>query len=138
MKILVDSCAWSLLLRRKSTSAASRDEQLIVATLKEAIRDGQVLIVGPIRQEVLSGIKELAQFDKLRSALRAFEDEPLTTFHFEEAARLYNYCRSHGVECGSTDIVICVVAIERQCEVLTYDKGLKRCMDVLRAESVMK
>lgn len=138
MKLLVDSCAWSLLLRRRGRSTTSDDEQLILTSLQEAIRDGRVLIIGPIRQEVLSGIKELAQFDKLRTALGAFEDETLTAYHFEEAARLYNHCRSLGVECGSTDILICEVAIQKQCGILTYDIGLKRCMDVLRTENVMK
>jgi predicted nucleic acid-binding protein len=95
-------------------------------------------IASPIRQEVLSGIKVPAQFDKVRMALEAFEDEPLSNFHFEEAARLFNLCRSRGVECGSTDILICAVAIQRQCGILTYDHGLKRCIDVLRAAGIMK
>ena len=46
------------------------------------------------------------------AALEAFRDEPITTHHYEEAARLFNLCRSHGVECGSIDILICAVAVE--------------------------
>lgn len=95
-------------------------------------------MIGPIRQEILSGIQVAAQFDKLRTALEPFEDEPLTTRHFEEAARLYNLCRSRGVECGSTDILICAVAIERQCGILTFDRGLERCIEALRAAGIMK
>lgn len=138
MKLLADSCAWPLLLRRRTGILLSGDEQLILSSLEEAIRDGQVVIIGPIRQEVLSGIKDAAQFDKVRMALEAFEDESLSTFHFEEAARLFNLCRGRGVECGCTDILICAVAIERQCGILTYDRGLKRCIEVLRAAGIMK
>jgi predicted nucleic acid-binding protein len=137
VKVLADSCAWSLLFRRKSRAALSGDEQFVLASLKEAIRDSRVGIVGAIRQEVLSGIKEFAQFEKLRTALQAFPDEPLTTLHFEEAARLFNLCRSCGIECGSTDILICAVAVQMQYDILTYDKGLKRCIQLLRTLAIL-
>lgn len=116
----------------------SRDEQFTVASLKEAIQDGRVAMIGPIRQEVLSGIKTAAQFEKLRTALMAFPDVPLTAHYFEEAARLSNFCRNHGVECGSTEILICAVAAELRYGILTYDKGLQRCIQLLRTEGVLR
>lgn len=136
MKVLADSCAWSLLMRRRKGTVISGDEQLVLASLTEAIKDGRVAIIGPIRREVLSGIKYLVQFEKLRFALEAFPDEPLTTPHYEEAARLYNLCRSRGVECGSTDILICAVAVRMQWTILTCDVRLKRCIQILRAEGL--
>ena len=138
MKVLADSCAWSLLLRRRRGTALSADEQRVHASLMRAITDGHVAIAGPIRQEVLSGIKDPAQFEKLRVALEAFPDEPLRTHHFEEAARLYNLCRSRGVVCGSTDILICAIAVRMQWTILTCDAGLKRCIEVLRAEGLIR
>jgi len=138
VKVLVDTCAWSLLLRRRARAALGSDEQFILASLKEAIRDSRVALIGPIRQEVLSGIKAQAQFEKLRNALAAFADETLTTHHFEEAARLFNLCRSRGVECGATDILICAIAVQMRYDILTYDQGLKRCMKVLRAEGLLR
>lgn len=137
MKVLVDTCAWSLLLRRKKKIAMSGDEQLILASFTEAIKEGRVAMIGPIRQEVLSGIRDLAQFEKLRTALTAFPDEDLTTPHYEEAARLFNICRSRGVGCGSTDILMCVVASQKRWAILTYDQGLIRCIEVLRSAGVM-
>lgn len=136
MKVLVDSCVWSLALRRRSRTQLSSEETLICDSLDEAILDGRVAIIGPVRQEVLSGIKDLAQFAKLRSALGAFRDEPLTTFHFEEAARLFNLCRARGVECGATDILICMIAAEKSWSILTNDLGLTRCIRTLRAEGI--
>lgn len=138
MRVLVDTCAWSLLLRRKNKTDLSEEEKSLLASLTEAIKDGRVAIIGPIRQEVLSGIKELAQFEKLRAALAAFRDESLTSLHFEDAARLFNLCRNHGVECGSTDILICTVAIQKHSPLLTNDGGIKRCIDVLKAEGLMQ
>ena len=138
MKVMVDSCAWSLLLRRRKKAAISNNEEVILSSLVEAIQEGRVAIIGPIRQEVLSGIQDLIQFEKLRSALELFPDEELQATHHEEAARLFNLCRSRGVECGSTDILICAVASERQYGILTYDRGLKRCMEVLKAEGLIQ
>jgi hypothetical protein len=138
MKVLVDACAWSLLLRRKKRTAMSAKQQFTLKALTEAILDGRVAIVGPIRQEVLSGIQDLAQFEKLRVALEAFPDERLTTAHYEEAARLFNLCRSRGVECGSIDILICAVAVQMQLDILTYDQGLERCIQVLRSEGLIR
>jgi predicted nucleic acid-binding protein len=137
VKVLADTCAWSLLLRRKSKTELSEEEQSLVASLTEAIRDGRVVIIGPIRQEVLSGIKDLAQFEKLRAALAAFRHESLTSLHFEDAARLFNLCRNHGVTCGSTDILICTVAIQKHWTLLTNDGGIKRCIAVLQAEGLL-
>lgn len=138
MKVLADSCAWSLLLRRKSRAAMNGDEQFVLASLKEAILDSRVVLIGPIRQAVLSGIKELVQFGKLRAALAAFPDESLATQDYEEAARLFNLCRSRGVECGSIDILICAVAVKMHYGILTNDQGMNRCIQVLRAEGLMR
>lgn len=138
MKVLVDACVWSLSLRRKDPAALNGEEQRMVALLGDAIQDGRVAIVGPIRQEVLSGIKEIAQFERLRRALEAFPDTPMATPHYEEAARFFNLCRSRGVECGAVDILLCAVASRERWSILTTDGGLKRCIEALRAEGVLR
>jgi len=136
MKVLVDSSVWSLMLRRRNRTLLSKAESLLRASLEEAIDDGRVAIIGPIRQEVLSGIRDATQFLKLRSGLRAFRDEPITSLQFEEAARFFNLCRMRGVECGATDILICSVAAEKQWAILTNDSGLARCIQLLRSEGI--
>ena len=132
MKVLADTSVWSLALRRKKTAKLSAVEQRLVASLSQAISDGWVAMIGPIRQELLSGIKQEAQFEKLKDALEAFRDEPLETVDYEEAARLYNVCRSRGVECGPVDILICAVAARRKWKVLANDAGLNQCLEVLK------
>ncbi len=133
MKVLADTSVWSLALRRKKTAKLSAVEQRLVASLSQAISDGWVAIIGPIRQELLSGIKQEAQFEKLKGALEAFRDEPLETVDYEEAARLYNVCRSRGVECGPVDILICAVAARRKWKVLANDAGLNQCLEVIES-----
>ena len=132
MKYLVDTCVWSLALRRKPTAVLSPDEQRMVELLAEAIRDGQVVMVGPIRQEILSGIEAPGRFEQLRLALAAFPDEPLDCGNYEEAARLSNLCRGRGVHSGAIDILLCAVAHRRSWTILTNDQGLMRCFEMLQ------
>jgi predicted nucleic acid-binding protein len=138
VKVLIDTCIWSLLLRRRPGTLLSAEEQRMVTLLTEAIQDGRVVIIGPIRQEILSGIKHFAQFNKLRTALRSFPDLPLASSHYEEAARLFNLCQTKGVAAGSADILICAVAVLERFELLTSDQGLSRCIEVLRSEGLIR
>ncbi len=135
MKLLVDTSVWSLALRRRRSATLSADEKRLVAALTEAIRDGRVVMIGPIRQELLSGIKEQAQFDKLRVTLAAFRDEPIDTSDYEEAARQYNVCRTQGIECGPVDILICAVAVRRKWSVLASDARLNQCLQIIVASA---
>ena len=69
MNVLVDTSVWSLSLRR-----AKRVDDTASRELAELIREGRVVMMGPIRQELLSGIKVKSQFELLRDHLRAFSD----------------------------------------------------------------
>jgi len=52
------------------------EDSLLVSELQELINDVRVTIMGPIRQELLSGISTKSQFDALKEHLEAFEDQP--------------------------------------------------------------
>lgn len=138
MKLIVDTCVWSLSLRRRSAARLNAGEQQIVAQLKEAIQDGRALIAGPIRQEILSGIRDKAQFAKTEGLLDPFLDEEIAESDYVEAARFFNLFQDHGVQCGSTDALLCAVAVRNRYGILTCDGGLLRCIGVLRAEGLMR
>jgi predicted nucleic acid-binding protein len=138
MKLIVDTCVWSLSLRRRSVARLKSDEQQVVAQLRDAIRDGNALIVGPIRQEILSGIRDKAQFARIEALLDPFRDEEITASDYVEAARLFNLCRDHGVQCGAVDTLLCAVAMRNRYGILTCDAGLQRCIGVLRTEGLIR
>jgi hypothetical protein len=138
MMVLVDSCVWSLSFRRRKDEALDPGDQQLRNLLQDLIAHGNVAMIGPIRQEVLSGIREIDQFQKLKARLASIKDVDLTTPHYEEAARLYNLCRSRGMECGPIDILLCAVAVERNWPILTYDNGLKRSIQALRPEGLLE
>lgn len=134
MKVIVDTCVWSLALRRRSKARYNIEEQETLKRFREAIQDRRVAIIGPIRQEVLSGIRDKAQFTKIQELMEPFRDEEIMSGDYVEAARLFNLCRDHGVECGPVDMQICALAFRLNYSVLTSDAGLRRCIQVLQKE----
>ena len=132
MKVLVDTSVWSLFLRRRTRTTLNPEELKLGGLLREATQDGRVAIIGPVRQEILSGIRDKSQFSRTEHILDPFPDEDLTKDDFVEAARFFNLCRDRGVECGVVDILICSVAARRRFAVLTNDQALIRCLRVLR------
>ena len=100
MKVVVDTCVWSLALRRN----VANEEIAIVKRLRELITDGQVVLLGAIRQEALSGIRYQEQFVRLRDNLLAFPDLEITMEDYELGAEFFNTCRRHGAQGSNTDI----------------------------------
>ncbi len=136
MKVIVDTCVWSLSLRRRSAASLKISEQQMVTQLRGTIQDGNALIVGPIRQEILSGIRDKAHFARTQGLLDPFRDEEITASDYVEAARLFNLCQDRGVQCGAVDTLLCAVAVRNRYGILTCDRGLERCIQILRAEGL--
>lgn len=116
MRVLVDTSIWSLALRR--AESAKHPE---VPELKRLVTSHLVEIIGPIRQEVLSGVKEESQFDRLESHLAAFSDVTLLGDDFVTAAKFFNLCRAKGVQGSNTDFLICAVAVRHDFAIFTTD-----------------
>jgi len=56
--VIVDTCVWSLALRRNVLQVSSP----VVIELEQLIRNYKVQMLGPVRQELLSGIRSKKQF----------------------------------------------------------------------------
>ena len=107
MNVLVDTTIWSIALRRKKSKSA---DQSIVGELTELIKELRAVLIGSIRQEVLSGISDLSMFDTVQRKLAPFDDLEVAKEDYVEAARLYNVCRRRGVQGSHVDFLICAVA----------------------------
>lgn len=118
MNILVDTCIWSLALRRKISAVNLPVTQKLI----QFIQAKQVVIIGVIRQEILSGIQDEIQFERIRSKLGAFPDFPINTPDFETAAQFYNRCRTKGIQGSNTDFLLCAVAHRHNFTIFTTDK----------------
>lgn len=117
MRVLVDTSVWSEALRRRM-----KTESDVVREFRRLILEHRVDIIGPIRQEVLSGLRESVQFEKLETHLAAFPDVAVHTPDYVMAAEFFNTCRAQGVQGSNTDFLICSVAVRRQCAIYTTDK----------------
>lgn len=117
MKVIVDTSVWSLFLRR-----AIKQESAYVSELRELIRELRVQMIGPVRQELLSGIPSKAQFQNLKEHLAAFPDLALTTADYELAAECFNISRRKGIQRLNKDFLICAFSVHHTMPILTTDE----------------
>ena len=123
MRILVDTSVWSLSLRKKTLTEY---EEKIVKELEELIYELRVLVIGPIRQEILSGLSDEEKFKDLKEKLKAFDDLSLIQEDYEKAAEISNSCRKKGIQGSHIDFLICAVAINREICIFTTDKDFQK------------
>ena len=117
MKVLVDTCIWSLALRRKPGKQAAEAREL-----QNLIQDKRIAMIGPVRQELLSGVKDLAQFEILSEHLASFPDIEIRSQDYVAAANFFNTCRRHGIQGSNTDFLLCAVAVANKLPIFTSDK----------------
>lgn len=132
MRVLIDTSIWSLALRR-----AEHVQNPETLELRRLITTHLAEIIGPIRQEVLSGVRDRSQFDRLDSHLAAFPDLPLLTEDYVTAAKFFNLCRSRGIQGSNTDFLICAVAVRHDFAVFTTDGDFPlfaKCLPVVLYE----
>jgi len=120
MKVIVDTSVWSLALRRDQKGSLAPVQELL-----RLIHSHRVQLIGPIRQEILSGIRSESQFNKLRKHLESFPDLPLLTEDYVAAAQFFNQCRSNGIQGSNTDFLICAVAFRNKFSIYTTDKDFE-------------
>jgi predicted nucleic acid-binding protein len=121
MKIIVDTGPWSEFFRR-----STRAPPPIADEVARIIRADMVQMLGPIRQEILTGARPSDRFVQLRDYLRFFQNLRLDEHDDELAAEFYNACRQKGIQGTDTDLLICAVSARQSMKILTLDKDFKR------------
>ena len=126
MKVLVDTSVWSLALRRRKP-----ENYQYVRELEELIKEVRVQLIGPVRQELLNGIKNEKQFNTLKKHLRAFEDLKIETEDYELASEFFNKARQQGIQGSNTDFLICAIAVRNKMSIFTTDKDFLNFQSIL-------
>lgn len=125
MTSLIDATVLSAALRRfRPPSSASR-LHTAVQVFRELASDGQAVVLGVTRQEVLSGLADRAAFLRLRDALRTFPDAPVVLADYERAAEFSNTCRNNGIQGAATDFLLCAVSVRLGFAILTTDRDFE-------------
>ena len=128
--ILIDTPVWSLALRRRRRDLGTADRRH-VHEWERLVDEGAATLFGPIRQELLSGVREEGSWERLRTALRPFPDLPIATEDFERAAQFFNRCRARGIAGSAIDLLICSIASRYATPIYTTDSDFKRYASVL-------
>ena len=130
MIVLVDTTVWSLALRRRQV--ADRNQN-VIRELSELVGEGRASLIGPIRQEILSGLSDSKDFERVREHLADFDDLEIVARDYEAAAVAYNVCRKKGIQGSHIDFLICAVASRYGLPIFTTDKdfiGYARFLDI--------
>lgn len=129
MKVIVDTSIWSLALRRSKIQENKEIEEL-----EELIKEVRAMLTGPVRQELLNGIKSEKQFGLLKSHLRAFKDLVIETVDYELASEYFNIARKNGIQGSNTDFLLCAVSTRLRMPIFTTDKDFLKFQSVLPIE----
>jgi len=118
--ILLDTPTLSAAYRRKYRDDSEKPPEVL--KLQEMIKDNEPLAIPCIVvQEFLSGLREPAQFEKLRVLVEGFPLILATEEHHIEAAKIANICRRNGVTTSAADCLIAAIAIEQNAQLFTMD-----------------
>lgn len=93
--------------------------------------------MGPIRQEILSGIRSQTMFESLREWLRFFDVLEVSVDDYDRAAAFYNRLRDNGLTGSPTDLLICSVAHRYAMPIFTTDNDFIQFADHLPIELYM-
>ncbi len=129
MKTLVDTCIWSSVLRRDKIANKEIEKKLI-----ELILNNDALIIGPIRQEILSGYSDPKKFKKLKNRLDAFPNLQIIDDDYVVAAEYSNECRKNGIQGGHIDFLICAVASRNKIPIFTCDNDFQQYSKIIKIE----
>jgi predicted nucleic acid-binding protein len=114
--VVVDTSVFSLFLRRGQTL-----ENEYLDLFLDLFERNQIVLLGIVYQELLSGIRHEEQFRRLADILEGFNIEYAGQDDHLEAATYYNLCRSKGVQGSNADFLICAMSAKRDHHILTLD-----------------
>ena len=123
--ILLDTSVVSAVLRRRRRGALEADLAKRVAILLAS--DASVGLPGIVFQELLSGIAERSQHQRVLAAVR--ESFPLvlaTEGDHLKAADLTNVTARAGVSLSTPDALIAAQALNRRAQLFTTDRDFER------------
>jgi hypothetical protein len=126
LKVLVDTPIWSYALRSQDKKYQSE-----IDALTSLIQDQKAIIIGPIRQEILSGYSDIRKYRIIKDKLSYFENTPIIDADYEIAAEFSNKCREKGIQGSHIDFLICAVANRIDIPIFTNDNDFTHYQKVI-------
>ncbi len=127
MRVLVDTCVWSLAFARHTPV-----DTPAVVTLRRLIEEGEEIVLpGIVLQELLQGVRSEASANRLREVLAPFELASGDADDFARAAAIFRQCRGKGLGIATIDALIAAMALRRDAALLTTDADFQRIAEVV-------
>jgi len=122
--IVVDTSVLSLAFRRRRAAHPEPSPVRVFRRLIEA--DVPLVVPGVVLQELLSGVRAEAHFDRLERLLESFPIVVADRSHHVSAARIANACRGHGLTASTVDCLIAAMTIARNARLFTVDADFSK------------
>jgi predicted nucleic acid-binding protein len=125
LSVFVDTTVWSVALRRPA-HRLGKEHRFLVDEWRRLVDEGESAIIGPIRQEILSGVRHEADFARPRERLAGVDCIDIRLDDYDQAAQFYNELRGHGLARSSINLLICAVAHRFSVPIFTTDRDFTR------------
>lgn len=124
MRYLIDTTVLSLTIRRQSADLNPRERECVRRVLGQ-LSTFEAGIIGPVAQEVLSGVSLAANFHRMAESVRFFGWFEMTDSDYVEAAKCANACLARGIAYTAVYMLICAVALRLDLTVVTADQDFQ-------------
>ncbi len=126
MSLLVDTCVWSMALRRDAPPDLPE-----VRALGDALASGELVVTtGPILQEILQGFSGPRAREAILGRFRALPFLTPDRSDHIDAAALRNRCRRNGIQIGTIDALLAALCVRHGLSILTTDADFRRIAEV--------
>ncbi len=116
MRILPDTSAWISFFRSAELPVSIKLRHLIEM-------EEDICLCGPVLTEILQGLREQPQFDKISRILATFDYLPTSPAAFRHAAEIYRKLRSKGLTVRSSmDCIIAATALAHDVHLIHQDR----------------
>jgi len=129
--ILVDTTIWSKAYRRRKIQGKDLG---ILKDLYNVLDMEEELLIGPVRQELLSGIRDKHAFTNLAAKLDGFNNYEVQLDDHDLAAEYFCICQQNGIQGSQTDFLICAIAYRYNMEIFTEDRDFYHYKNYLPIE----
>ena len=117
--IIIDTTIWSIAYRRRRIND---EDRAIVKKLYDILDLEEEILIGPVRQELLSGISDKNTFNELMVKLNGFNNYEIQLADHDLAAEYCNLCSGRGIQGSQTDYLLCAVSYRYNSLIFTLDK----------------
>jgi predicted nucleic acid-binding protein len=124
--ILLDTSVLSVAFRRRHRRAPGPSDEARTDLERMIELDWPLAVPGIVLQELLSGVRELAEVTRLRAAMEGFSVVTATIADHLAGAELANTCRAKGFAASTIDCLIAAQAIGGGYTLFTLDQDFLR------------